>query len=215
MPVTRIPIDGLWRCLCPTINTLASAQAVPSRVIPQKAPVRRTGIKQCLRSRTRSFHSSTRSRKQWGKGWASNSGHTADPEDKSHTIPPFRKYDWIPIRKQFSNHEPPSSRRDDSDNLPGLEDTPTEHLHDRLRQMRTEEGAYHRTAELVEYLITVRGEKPALIHYDSLIRANSDAENGSADVVRDLLVEMKHEGIGPDSGLYHGVLQVRFDVGEI
>jgi hypothetical protein len=80
--------------------------------------------------------------------------------------------------------------------------------------MRTEEGAYHRIAELVEYLVTFR-EKPALIHYDSLIRANADAENGSAAVVRDLLVEMKQEGIGPDSGLYHGVLQVRFDIGEI
>jgi hypothetical protein len=81
--------------------------------------------------------------------------------------------------------------------------------------MRTEEGAYHRVAELVEYLITVRGEKPALIHYDSLIRANADAENGSVDVVKGLLVEMKQEGIGPDSGLYHGVLQVRLAGGEI
>jgi hypothetical protein len=67
----------------------------------------------------------------------------------------------------------------------------------------------------VEYLITVRGEKPALIHYDSLIRANADAENGSAEVVKDLLTEMKQEGIGADSALYHGVLQVGVDKGEV
>ena len=64
--------------------------------------------------------------------------------------------------------------------------------------------------ELVEYLITVRGEKLALIHYDSLIRANADAENGSAEAVRVLLKEMKEECVRPDSGLYHGVLQVCF-----
>ena len=47
-----------------------------------------------------------------------------------------------------------------------------------------------------------------MIHYDALIRANADAENGSAEVVEGLLKEMKEEGIGTDSGLYHAVLQV-------
>ena len=60
----------------------------------------------------------------------------------------------------------------------------------------------------MEHLIKVRGEKPALLHYDALIRANADAENGSVAVVRELLKEMKVEGVGADSGLYHGVLQV-------
>jgi len=36
----------------------------------------------------------------------------------------------------------------------------------------------------VELLIREKGEKPALIHYDALIRANVDAEFGSAEVVR-------------------------------
>lgn len=61
----------------------------------------------------------------------------------------------------------------------------------------------------MKYLICERGEKPALIHYDALIRANADAEFGSAEVVKDLLIEMKEERIAADSGLYHGVLQVR------
>jgi hypothetical protein len=81
-------------------------------------------------------------------------------------------------------------------------------LHGKLRQLCTEIGAYHRIAELVEFLIREKGEKPALIHYDALIRANVDAEFGSAEVVKDILVEMQQEGIAADSGLYHGVLQV-------
>lgn len=89
-----------------------------------------------------------------------------------------------------------------------MEDVPIVHLHDRLRHLKTEEGAYHEIAELVDHLIKIRGEKPALLHYDALIRANADAENGSITVVRALLKEMKEEGVGADSGLYHGVLQV-------
>lgn len=88
-------------------------------------------------------------------------------------------------------------------------DRETARLHSKLRVFRSEENAYHKVTELVEYLICGRGEKPALIHYESLIRANADAEHGSADVVKKLLAEMKQEGIAADSGLYHGVLQVR------
>jgi hypothetical protein len=72
----------------------------------------------------------------------------------------------------------------------------------------TQEGTYKEVESLVEYLLKHRGEKPALIHYDALIRANADAEFGSAEIVRGLLKEMKKLGIGADSGLYHGVLQV-------
>jgi hypothetical protein len=95
-----------------------------------------------------------------------------------------------------------------SSNLGDLDAVPTTRLHDRLRQMLTEEGRFHDIAKMVEYLVTTRGEKPALIHYNALIRANADAGYGSAGVVRGLLAEMKESGIGADAGLYHGVLQV-------
>jgi pentatricopeptide repeat protein len=70
------------------------------------------------------------------------------------------------------------------------------------------EGAFEDIINLVEWLITVGGEKPSLVYYEALIRANADAENGSVDAVKSLLKEMKEEGIGPDSQLYHAVLQV-------
>jgi len=85
---------------------------------------------------------------------------------------------------------------------------PTERLHDRLQRMKINKDGYHDVCQLVEYLIKVRGEKPAVLHYDALIRVNADAENGSAAVVKGLLWEMKELGVGVDSGVYHGVLQV-------
>ncbi|KAE8452585.1 hypothetical protein EG329_013844 [Mollisiaceae sp. DMI_Dod_QoI] len=88
------------------------------------------------------------------------------------------------------------------------DDIPLVHLHDRLRKFTVTMGSYPQICELVTYLIRNRGEEPALIHYDALIRANADADNGSAEVVKHLLWEMKDMGIGANSGLYHGVLQV-------
>lgn len=58
----------------------------------------------------------------------------------------------------------------------------------------------------MQHLIEVRHEKPSLRHFDALIRANADAQHGSAEVVEELLREMEKEGIIGDSGLYHGVM---------
>ncbi|RFU30535.1 hypothetical protein B7463_g5759, partial [Scytalidium lignicola] len=118
---------------------------------------------------------------------------------REHRLLRDRKHGTRTLRLSKNNPEPEFVRPDG---------VPISELHDRLRQMRHEEGAYKNIAALVEYLVKDRGEKPALIHYDALIRANSDAENGSVEAVRELLVEMKELGIGADSGLYHGVLQV-------
>jgi len=192
MPTTRIPIDGLWRCLCPAINTITSAHSIPSRAIPRKAPITPNPT---LRPRTRRFHNSTRPQASWGGGWASRPDFATSVEDKSRAIPPKNEegYDSIVPKVKVTNR---------------VDNYEIAKLHGKLRLLCTERGAYHRIVELVELLIREKGEKPALIHYDALIRANVDAEFGSAEVVKDILVEMKQEGIAVDSGLYHGVLQV-------
>jgi len=80
--------------------------------------------------------------------------------------------------------------------------------YDRLRSLRLKEGAFEEITKLVEWMLTVAGEKPSLVHYEALIRANADAENGSVEAVKLLLKEMKEEGIESDSQLCHAVLQV-------
>ncbi|KUJ17029.1 uncharacterized protein LY89DRAFT_585556 [Mollisia scopiformis] len=89
-----------------------------------------------------------------------------------------------------------------------FDDIPLVHLHDQLAKLIKTKDGYFRICELVTYLLEDRGEKPSLVHYDALIRANAVAEYGGADVVKHLLQEMKELGIGADNGLYHGVLQV-------
>lgn len=79
-------------------------------------------------------------------------------------------------------------------------------LHNYLREIRDQSGAYFQILDLVDHLIRERGERPSLRHFDALIHANADAEHGSAEVVEDLLRECESEGIVGDGGFYHGVL---------
>jgi hypothetical protein len=247
MPVTRIPIDGLWRCLCPAIDTFAIAQSSYPIRSPHKLPTRHHVDRS---SRARQFHSSTQARFEGSTKIPPRSNEnlvrtvvaykelnsTSENLDYSATTPPSVRPVQLRPPKSTSHPEKlvctvtappplvrtvlPSLEPKSTPNVSGLplgkpftkfssfDDVPLTHLHERLRQIGSQEGAYHRIADLVEYLIKERGEKPALIHYDALIRANADAENGSAEVVERLLKEMKEEGVGADSGLYHGVLQV-------
>lgn len=84
----------------------------------------------------------------------------------------------------------------------------TKELHDILRAVRDESSSYQKTIQLVQYLIKSRGERPNVRHFDALIRANADAERGSAEEVEGMLKEMDKQGIIGDSGLYHSVLMV-------
>ena len=199
MPVTRIPIDGLWRCLCPAINSIPSARSITSRAIARKSQLSRSDSKASLRPRTQPFHSSTRTSAQWGEGWASNAVLTASNTDKSRAIPPRK--------------DEPKELFNSDVHRGNIEENSIQRQHQHLRLLCTEIGAYHKITQQVEHLIRERGEQPALIHYNALVRANADAEFGSAEVVRDLLAEMKQEGIVADSEFYHGVLQVRVNEG--
>lgn len=179
MTTTKIPIDGLWRCLCPSIDTFIFARSNTFNQLPRKflnrPVVKNKKIPTCLKSR--SFHTTTT------------------------TSLPVLNGQYIPRSRQ--------SRGKPSIPKPiNLEQLSNDEIHERLRELKTEEGTYTQVAEVVEYLVKDRHEKPALIHYDALIAANADPENGSVEVVRTLLEEMKGLGIGADSGLYHTVLQV-------
>jgi hypothetical protein len=272
MPVTRIPIDGLWRCLCPSIDAIAITSSRHHIVPPSRC---RNGSRNPARIRTQPFHASARRDGWMGDAAKSISGFfspsfqaksssaaiktnassqapaTTSPETgptphapaepPSLEVPtdapsqrgPISLTRSVSLSEAAADTSSQSSRVPPSRVIPELvsskadslprkvdlpwhpfDDVPIMHLHERLRNMRAQENSYPKIAELVDYLIGNRGEKPALIHYDALIRANADAENGSVEVVRRLLREMKEMEIGADSGLYHGVLQVSSDYGE-
>jgi hypothetical protein len=188
MPVNRIPIDGLWRCLCPSFDVIALARS--SRRISTLRPAttrpqRDSKKSSCPRIRIQPLYN------------VPTTFETSPFTLVKRPVDGIQQIRRIEAADQESKAE-----------WEKLDQVPLTHLYDYLRQLTTEDGSYQKIADLVEYLVSQRGEKPSVIHYDALIRANSDAENGSAAIVESLLDEMKAEGITPTSSLYHGVLQV-------
>ena len=207
MSATRVPIDGLWRCLCPSIDViiLSSFSHPFSRIRLRPRCSQSSGGNRLPQPTARLLHNSPQAQFR-----------VVRETVFSGILPPYRSSLNCNRKLIHTDGESPRAallqqNPTTTTSISGsLDDIPIPRLHDRLRQMLTEEGQYRDIVKLVEYLVTTRGEQPALIHYDALIRANSDAEYGSAEVVRGLLQEMKESGIGCDSGLYHGVLQVSY-----
>lgn len=202
MSATRVPIDGLWRCLCPSIDAIIFStyqRPLPS-ILPR--PILQRSRRRFPQSLARALHDSPPKQLKTRQEVV-NSGFKQTCISVHNGSTKFIHTDRKPSPGTLLYRTPATTS-----NSGDQDDISIARLHDRLRQMLTEEGRYHDIAKLVEYLVTTKGEKPSLLHYDALIRANSDAAYGSAEIVKGLLQEMKESGISGDAGLYHGVLQV-------
>jgi hypothetical protein len=185
MQVTRIAIDGLWRCLCPSFDAIAAYQLI--------GPLRQASIRPRLNTNKRSSRSvlsrSINNRTEV---------RLEEQDDAALTV------------RRIKPSKTPSAITKSSPLYASLDDVPLKELYDTIRNIGTKDGAYKSVTDLVNYLVTSRREKPSLPLYDALIRANADASHGSADAVANLLREVKDENIVQDSNLYHSALQVRY-----
>lgn len=235
MPAARIPIDGLWRCLCPSFDALLLSK--PIRTIRPRAA-------QCLaRPQLRALHTTPSSQLPEA---GSAPRELRDDRERVNRKPVrhldgrghrFSNAQGLREHRGSSKQEKERARVNDeaADRIlraalkskarekqassplhPGLQ--PEEYrkldlmeineLHDKLGVFLRQKGGYWRVVDLVQYLITARGDPVGLVHYDALVRANADAEFGNAEVVAGLLRQMKEGGVKADSGFYHGVLRV-------
>lgn len=196
MSLTRAPIDGLWRCLCPSFETFSISRPLPALRNVYRPRVRRRKL--CPPSRT--IHTATapaaRSLADASQAPDTQNWRTQHARDDSPRIQSIDNRKIVPPAPKETTLEE------------RLKDVPIAKLHDNLKYLTGRKGAYNDIVELVEYLVTVREEKIGLIHFDALVRANSDAKLGSAKVVERLLLQMKEAGIVGDSAFYHGVLLV-------
>ncbi|CAG8951991.1 hypothetical protein HYFRA_00000726 [Hymenoscyphus fraxineus] len=180
MPPLRIPIDGLWRCLCPSIDVIAFQQFTTRRFSFSSQVCGRRPKYQCHEKRDvrpRSFHSSP-----------------LNLEENDTNRLPYAGKRRVRIISKLTPDQ--------------YQHIPLSRIYDQLQRMRNTEGGYQAILDIVEHLIAVRGEQPTALHYEALIYANADAEQGSVEAVKDLLREMNEEGIGRNSSVYHSVLQV-------
>ncbi|RHZ51343.1 pentatricopeptide repeat protein [Aspergillus thermomutatus] len=89
-----------------------------------------------------------------------------------------------------------------------LEERSTPDLENRLQELATGSPKILSASQILRILVRDRHVRPEVRHYRALILANSDAERGSPEVVRQLLSEMEKNGIPADSGTLHAALQV-------
>lgn len=89
-----------------------------------------------------------------------------------------------------------------------LEGSPTPLIYQRMR-FAAGRGEVQRVLEMARYLLRGRKEQPNLKLYACLVLSHCSATDGSAHWVKNLLEELKGEGLDLDSGLCHDVLKVR------
>lgn len=260
MSGARITIDGLWRCLCPSIDAtvtrrITSAHSRPQARAPASAALQNVTGPRCL-------HTTGLRREKGAKPdqdpFASLAGAVDEKKALKRQVAP----DWLEQeepKEQSLERSTTSSLTDESkshtDNSsqapvePELGDKPAEHfdtpavsnkalesqespkdmvkwliwgkrldedipratteeIYEALRKLRNREKPKYRrtTSTLVKHLLAT-GTAPDTFLYETLLMAHA-ATDGSADAIKELLREMRHNRLPWSSTAYHAALQV-------
>lgn len=263
MSGARITIDGLWRCLCPSIDAavtrrITSAHSRPQARTPASAALQNVTRPRCL-------HTTGRRREKGAKPsqdpFASLAGAVGEKKVLKRQVAP----DWLAQEEPEEPKEqsletsttssPTDESKSQTDNSslapaePTIGDKPAEHfdtpvvpnnalesqegpkdmvqrlvwgkrldedlpratteeIYETLRKLRTMGRPTHRrtTSALVKHLLAT-GTAPDTFLYETLLMAHA-ATDGSADAVKELLREMRHNKLPWSSTAYHAALQV-------
>lgn len=206
MPGSHIPIDGLWRCLCPAVDVTTLSKAFrllrqPARRLALIRPISTTSNLQDQHPRIRHTipkNVDTSEARPHDKDLLEKRNEKVRVDYRGRAA---KRHHWLP--QLFFYEKDQFTTKD-------LHRFPTATIYEALRALHNVEDAYHPTVSLVEYLVRERGEKPNEILYESLIRANVDPAHGSADVARSLLKEMVDNDINTPPSIYHALLEVRY-----
>lgn len=239
-PTPRIVLDGLWRCLCPALDTSALSQALTkptsglaqrSRSRPTATNATATAIPPC--ASTSSFSSASRQfrRSIFTKAPDNSFTGSTEAERARHAEYARTAYlqrrakstPWIPesFFENISNDDI-SSSQDKNGGMRGqeksgsdrfnrdLQSTSREVIYEALAALQESENSYFNIVRLAEHLVTQRRERPNARLYEALIKANVNHVHGSAEVARDLFREMVRLRITPSPKIYIALLQVCF-----
>ncbi|KAI1459134.1 hypothetical protein F4805DRAFT_102714 [Annulohypoxylon moriforme] len=194
MPGERIVIDGLWRCLCPSVDITTLSRLIG----PPRHPRKRSILSPAKNTRI-SCRQSWRQYRYVASGIPSYNDH--EPVEKSR----------IEYLRRLAKRNPwaPGALFQGVDSFATkLDRIPTSTLYAAIKELANAEDTYLSVVRIVEYLVKERKEKPNALLYESLIRANVDKNRGSADVARQLLEEMERLKIATTPQIYEAILDV-------
>ncbi|KAH9883826.1 hypothetical protein F4778DRAFT_613933 [Xylariomycetidae sp. FL2044] len=216
MSKERIVVDGLWRCLCPSIDASVVLRLVSRPGIPRPRP--RPTIPP-----TRKIPPSTQTTCRRGFGEVATGrdpeqfGTEQGPSIKRYAVEgsPNKQEEYHRSRVQYlqrlAKRTPwvPDALFNETDSfIRRLERIPTQTIYAALRALHDVDDTYHAVVKMVEYLVVHRAQKPDTTLYECLIRANVDRKHGSAKVANSLFSEMKRLGIPTTPKIYQSLLEV-------
>jgi hypothetical protein len=202
--MSKLAIDELWACLCPSWNSTALLRG-PTRI--QRA----RNLPRCLHAPPARRAYSAEGQQFEDRGYntrrlEARSRHfdaVYNPSERS----PARVYkENIPVWK-YQQQKKDKTQEQDKEPEVDLSAVSTNSLYNRLR-LAAAKGEYYKTRQLVEFLIRERREKPSVEHYNALILSNVSADPGAAWRVHGLLAEMQQAGLQLDAATCHAVLKV-------
>ena len=196
--MSKLAIDELWACLCPSWNATKLLKS------PTRLP-RAKKIPRCLNApanrRAYSAQEQLEDRGLNTRRLEARSRHfdaVYNPSDRAPAKPYKQRIPrWNPSQQNDKVQEPEAD----------LSTVSTNSLYSQLRAAAAQ-GQYHKTRELVEFLVRERREKPSVEHYNALILSNVSTDPGTAWRVHDLLAEMQQAGLQLDAATCHAVLKV-------
>lgn len=200
MPQKKLILDGLWYCLCPSLNLAASSRPGISlfkgkRGLPSPAlPPRRcySGSEPAGDNERRTAPRKT-----------PNTDPAIEQQDASRTIAEKGSHKRH-ARQETGVARPPKT----PPALKKLSGLPTVNLEAKLQELSAKVPKIKTTMRILRILVKDRHARPGVRHYRALILANTDAERGSPETLRGLLSEMERNGVPADSGTLHAALQV-------
>lgn len=207
MPGDRIVVDGLWRCLCPSIDIASLFKPIDLWQVPRARPASLLAS-----GNTRSKYLQKQCRRQYSQA-------TALPEHRAGAGAGFgvgldqgidkSRVEYLKRLAKRSPWVPGAVLHESSPLSTKLDHVPTRDIYAALKELQITEDAYFPITRLVEYLMKERGERPNAALYESLIRANIDKQYGSAKVAAQLLREVQSHNIPTTLELYQALLEVR------
>ncbi|KAI0409574.1 hypothetical protein F4802DRAFT_604272 [Xylaria palmicola] len=200
MPGDRIVVDGLWRCLCPSIDLVSLSKPFDLWRSPRGQPRLR------LAHRSRSEYPHQPCRRPYGH--AALLGHRAQPAIQPNDEAEKSRVDYL---KRLARRSPwvPGAFFQGLDSFNAkLDKMPTRTIYAALKELQDVEKTYFPITRLVEYLVKERGERPNAVLYESLIKANTDKQHGSAKAAAQILQEIQSHHIVTTPEIYWALLEV-------
>ncbi|KAM0328175.1 hypothetical protein ACHAQA_005582 [Verticillium albo-atrum] len=185
----RIAFDGLWRCLCPSVDP-----ALASRVL--NAPVLPRTLYTTSRRHARPSNSTSYGRQpSTYRRYASSviPARVATPAAE-------RPIDNALVRSILK--APPTATLE-RDVLP-VASVPD--MLEALQQLQTKPDGFRTAAAVIRHLIQDRGQQPTAALYECLVACARDT-NASADMLAQLFAEMRQLRINPGGQMCHDALE--------